>query len=134
MSTRYPSPPKPYFKAGNNPLYSEFRVPFKDIKAQNLGDGVSAPTAENCADCGQWDSELKQGNCSECGEEGARFRKGLCTTCKTPAHQVGGFCVDCLTPDAKIARAKREIKAGTRVGVIWVEDMGKSGTFINKAK
>jgi hypothetical protein len=134
VSRRYPSPPRPYFKAGNNPRFSDFKVPFKDIKAQNLGEGVSAPTADTCEDCGQWDSELKYGSCSNCHVKEARFRKGVCGECKEQAKPVGGYCADCLTPDARIKRAKRAIKAGEAIGLVYVEDMGKVGTHKGKLK
>jgi hypothetical protein len=105
MSRRYPSQPKPYFQAGANPRYSGYKVTFKDVKAQDLSEGVGMPDAGNCSVCGEWESEL-----------------------------AWGWCTDCRTPEARIQRAKEAIKQGERQGLVYVEDMGSQGIHIKKLR
>lgn len=84
-------------------MSSSFRVFGKGLKAQNLGEGVSAPDSGNCGICGEWESELKN-----------------------------GLCPDCRNPDNVVKRIKREIRQGKAQGLVYYEDMGKPGIQIKR--
>jgi hypothetical protein len=96
---------KAEFKAGPNPKFSGYVVRAKEVKAQNLGDGVGCPDGGDCIVCGLWDSELKR-----------------------------GLCPDCRTPDAICERTKKAIREGTANGIVTFEDMGKPGISHLKRK